>query len=40
MSKMKEVLGKFKVVTEQRIVKTYNPFIMILEPLITRVKQF
>lgn len=40
VSKMKEVLGKFKVMTEQRIIKMYNPFEVILSPLIQRVKQF
>jgi hypothetical protein len=37
---MKEVLGKFKVMSEQRIIKAYNPFSTILEPLTTRVRQF
>lgn len=37
---MKEVLGKHKVLNEQRIAKMYSGFDNILEPLILRVKQF
>jgi hypothetical protein len=35
---MKEVLGKFKVITEQRIIQMYAQFNNILEPLNVKIR--